>query len=100
MESEEQVPHQAFSPVRNDKEILKTGSLHEEDWNFVWDGKYVSAGAGGEDQLDAGRGRRGGVCEGRRDPDGRTAEVCRDHRPDFAGHSVLPRVLEERRAAR
>jgi hypothetical protein len=26
----------------------------EEDWNYVWDGEYVSAGAGREDQLDEG----------------------------------------------
>jgi hypothetical protein len=26
----------------------------EENWDFVWDGEYVSAGAGGEDQWDEG----------------------------------------------
>jgi hypothetical protein len=33
--------------AQDDKTFL--GESREEDWDFVWDGEYVSAGAGGED---------------------------------------------------
>ena len=36
---------------------------YEEDWNYFWDGEYVSSGRGGKDQQHEGGGGHGGVCE-------------------------------------